>query len=135
MSRNGLLPGRITAGLRALAADRTGAPVVEFAMVLPVLLTAYLGSFVVLDAISCSRKVSVAANQVTDITSRYMSVTSGDLDTIMAATTQGPTCTLAWPMPPFMARDGPNSLPTLAPAPAPTFPETGRWRLAASQAA
>lgn len=74
--------------LRALAADRTGAPVVEFALVLPILLTAYLGSYVALDAISCSRKVSIAANQVTDITSRYMSVTSGDLDSIMAASTQ-----------------------------------------------
>ena len=88
MSAASALSGRIAAGLRALAADRTGTPVVEFALVLPVLLTAYLGSFVVLDAISCSRKVSIAANQVTDITSRYMSVTTGDLDTIMAATTQ-----------------------------------------------
>ena len=82
------LPVRIAAGLRALATDRTATPVVEFALVLPLLLTCYLSSFVVLDAISCSRKVSIAASQVTDITSRYMSVTTSDLDTIMAATTQ-----------------------------------------------
>ena len=74
--------------LRLLAADRTGTPVVEFAMVLPVLLTVYLGSYVALDAMACSRKVSIAASEVTDITSRYMSLTTADLDAIEAASAQ-----------------------------------------------
>lgn len=71
-----------------LRADQAGTPVVEFALVLPVLLTAYLGSYVALDAVSCSRKVSMTASQVTDVTSRYMALTTADLDMIEAASAQ-----------------------------------------------
>jgi hypothetical protein len=38
-------------------------------------------------------------------------------------------------MPPFIARAMPNSLPTDAPAPAPTLPSAGGASLAAAQAA
>ena len=52
-----------------------------------------------------------------------------------AATVIAPTLIDALPMPPFIARSVPNSLPTEAPAPAPTLPWVG-WLLdAASQAA
>src|SRR5436190_17449241 len=52
-----------------------------------------------------------------------------------AATVMPPTSTDAVPMPPFIARPMPNSLPTEAPAPAPTLPSASESRDAASQAA
>ena len=66
---------------------------------------------------------------------------AGSTTSPMAFTaTRAPTVTLpmrsdALPMPPFMACAGPNSLPTVAPAPAPTLPWAGGSKLAALQAA
>jgi hypothetical protein len=57
------------------------------------------------------------------------------LTAISAPTVTWPTRTLALPMPPFMAEAMPNSLPTVAPAPAPTLPCAGAALLAAAQAA
>ena len=54
---------------------------------------------------------------------------------ISAPTVTPSTLTLALPMPPFMACAPPNSLPTVAPAPAPTLPCSGGVRPAAWQAA
>ena len=51
-----------------------------------------------------------------------------------AATVMPSTHSDAMPMPPFMARPGPNSLPTVAPAPAPTLPCAVQVVLAASHA-
>jgi hypothetical protein len=52
-----------------------------------------------------------------------------------APTVMPATVTEALPMPPFIARSMPNSLPTVAPVPAPTLPCAGTSRLAAAQAA
>ena len=79
---------RFRAGLQRFAADTTGTPLVEFALVCPILLATYLGSFVALDATSCTRKVSIAAGQITDISSRYLALTTSDVDAILASTTQ-----------------------------------------------
>lgn len=79
---------RLRAELQHLAADSTGTPLVEFAMVCPILLATYMGSFVALDATSCTRKVSIAAGQITDISSRYLALTTADVDAIMASTSQ-----------------------------------------------
>jgi Flp pilus assembly protein TadG len=67
---------------------RAGVALVEFAIAVPVLITLYLGAFVLSDEISCSRKVTVTARTVTDLTTRYASMTSTQLATIMASSAQ-----------------------------------------------
>ena len=59
--------------LRGLARDARGVVIVEFAIVLPVLLTMYLGGFVISDMIACNRKVTVSARSLADLTSRNIS--------------------------------------------------------------
>ena len=63
-------------------------------------------------------------------TTSPMALTATSAPTVMA-----PTFSDALPMPPFIARPMPNSLPTQAPAPAPTLPWAGWAVLAASHAA
>lgn len=69
-----------------------GLALVEFAMVVPVLLSLYLGGYVVLDALTCNRKVTLAARSIADLTSRYSSVSASDLTTISGSATQ-----IMWP--------------------------------------
>jgi Flp pilus assembly protein TadG len=74
--------------LVALWRARAALALVEFAIAVPVLITLYLGAFVLSDEISCSRKVTVTARTVTDLTTRYASMTSTQLATIMASSAQ-----------------------------------------------
>ena len=47
--------------------------IVEFAICLPVLAVMYIGSYIVADEVSCSRKVSIATRTLTDLVSRSLS--------------------------------------------------------------
>lgn len=62
--------------LTGLRRDRAGAVMVEFAIVLPVLLTLFLGTFVISDTLSCYRKVTVAARTLADVVGRSVSPSS-----------------------------------------------------------
>jgi Flp pilus assembly protein TadG len=53
-----------------------GAALVEFAMVLPVLLTMFMGTYVISDSISCYRKVTVTARTLADLVGRNVSPSS-----------------------------------------------------------
>ena len=76
---------------RRLARDANGVVIVEFAIVLPVLLTMYLGGFVISDMIACNRKVTVAARALADLTSRNvspsLSYSSASVDPYLSAAT------------------------------------------------
>jgi Flp pilus assembly protein TadG len=67
------------------AADRRGASAVEFALLLPLLLTMYLGSIVITDAISADRQVTLVASTVAEIASQYTTVSSSDVANILSA--------------------------------------------------
>lgn len=56
--------------LTSLARDRNGAAMIEFAMVLPVLLGLFLGTFVISDTLHCYRKVTASARTLADLVSR-----------------------------------------------------------------
>ncbi|MEA1078891.1 hypothetical protein U8M15_28770, partial [Klebsiella pneumoniae] len=56
--------------------------------VMPVLMTLYLVGNVLSDAIACNRKVTTTARTIADLTSRFVSVRSSDVSTILAASTQ-----------------------------------------------
>lgn len=69
----------------ACAADTSGSSAVEFALVLPLMLTMYFGSIEVTDAISADRQITLVASTVADITAQYQSVTATDVNNILAA--------------------------------------------------
>ncbi len=62
--------------LRKIIRDAGGAVAVEFAVCLPVLLTMYMGSFVVTDMVSCNRKVTIATRALADLASHNLSPTA-----------------------------------------------------------
>ena len=55
----------------ALRRDTRAVALIEFAVVAPTLILLYLGSFVITDMISCNRKVTIAARELTDMSTRY----------------------------------------------------------------
>lgn len=76
--------GRIGRVLRCLRRDRSGVAFVELALVAPTLVLLYCGAYVVSDLVTCGRKVSLTAKTVTDLTTRYATVSSTDLTSIMS---------------------------------------------------
>lgn len=57
---------------RSIGRDARGVVLIEFALVVPVMLTMYLGAYVVSEMVMCNRKVTVAATTLTDLVSRNM---------------------------------------------------------------
>ncbi|MBU6266024.1 MAG: pilus assembly protein [Sphingomonadales bacterium] len=78
-----------------LSADDRGAAIVEFAMVLPMLLTLFLGTFVMSDTLSCYRKVTVAARSLADIISRSISPSSTPSAALLAPYFAGTQLTMS----------------------------------------
>jgi Flp pilus assembly protein TadG len=74
--------------LRRLTGDARGVALIEFALSLPILILMYLGAFQISDAISCNRKVTITTRSVADLTSRYATLSSSDLTSILNASTQ-----------------------------------------------
>ncbi|WP_068083697.1 TadE/TadG family type IV pilus assembly protein [Novosphingobium rosa] len=62
--------------LRRLLHNESGVAMVEFAIVLPVLITLFVSSYVLSDMISCHRKVTATTRALTDLASRSISPTS-----------------------------------------------------------
>jgi hypothetical protein len=70
-----------------LLRDRSGTALIEFAIVLPLLLTLFIGGYVCADMIASARKVTVATRALADLVSRNVSpsspVTSATLTTYL----------------------------------------------------
>lgn len=82
------MANRIVLRLRSLLANRSGNALIEFAVAFPVLLLLYTGTYVLSDAISCNRKVTVTARALTDLATRYPSLTQAEAATILNASAQ-----------------------------------------------
>jgi Flp pilus assembly protein TadG len=91
MSRAMSFLGRIMQGSRRRAArlqsDERGVSAVEFALLLPLMLTLYLGAVEISQAISADRKVTLTSRTMADLVSQVSSIDSGGLGDVFNAST------------------------------------------------
>jgi len=83
--------GRLALKLRRCSpvmADCRGSTLIEFAMVLPFLVTLYMGSYVLSDAVACKRKATTTARALSDLTARYTAMTAADTTLVLGAANQ-----------------------------------------------
>src|SRR3954470_20798985 len=73
--------------LRGFLADKRGVSAIEFAMLLPLMVTLYLGGAEVSQAIAIDRKMTLVARTLADLTSQSTNVTDANRDNIQAAAT------------------------------------------------
>ena len=71
--------------LRDFARARSGLAAVEFAAILPFMLTAYLGGIELGDGVAINRKVAVTTRAVADLASRYTTIKNADMASILGA--------------------------------------------------
>jgi len=71
--------------LRRFSRDREGVSAVEFAFVLPVMLTLYIGGVEVGDGFAVQFKATLAARTVTDLASQYVSINNAAMSGILNA--------------------------------------------------
>ncbi|MBB4197431.1 hypothetical protein CCR94_12530 [Rhodoblastus sphagnicola] len=67
---------------------RGGLAAIEFALILPIAIAMLFGEFVLGEALSINRKVSIASRTIADLVARKSSLTSANLSTILTASTQ-----------------------------------------------
>lgn len=71
--------------LRRFARDHEGVSAVEFAIVLPLMLSLYIGGVELGQGLQIKFKVTEAARTVTDITSQYVSIDAPTMSSILSA--------------------------------------------------
>lgn len=76
---------RLPRWARRFAGDARGVSAVEFALLLPLMITLYLGGTEISQAITASRKVTLVSRTVADLVSQYSSVSTTDINNILAA--------------------------------------------------
>jgi Flp pilus assembly protein TadG len=74
--------------LRRFARDRQGVSAVEFAVILPAMLSLYIGGAELGDGMSIQFRSTLAARTVTDLASQYVSIDNSTMSTILNATSQ-----------------------------------------------
>jgi Flp pilus assembly protein TadG len=76
---------RLRRWARRFGCDTKGVSAVEFALVLPLMLTLYLGGAEVAQAISASRKVTLASRTVADLASQYSTISEANMTNLLNA--------------------------------------------------
>jgi Flp pilus assembly protein TadG len=88
------LRSRVVAHARRLVRDQRGVSLIEFAMLLPLMLTLFVGAVEISQAVAIDRKVSIAARSVADLVAQVTSISDTERDNIFAAAKQ-----VAYPFP------------------------------------
>lgn len=78
---------RLTIALAKAAGDARGVAAVEFALLLPVMLTLYIGAVEVTQALTADRKIVLLTRTVGDLTTQSSRVAPADLEAILNAAT------------------------------------------------
>jgi Flp pilus assembly protein TadG len=71
--------------IERFAGDGRGVSAVEFAILLPVMLTLYLGSVETSQGVAAQRKVSLTAHALADVATQYTDITNADMSNILNA--------------------------------------------------
>ena len=80
---------RIEVLLRRFRRDRSGLAAVEFALIAPLMLTVYLGTFEVTQGLTQDRAVKLNASTITNLVAQYTTISaSRDMPDLFAATAQ-----------------------------------------------
>src|SRR5262245_15321117 len=72
--------------LERFAQDKRGVSAVEFAMLLPLMVTLYLGSVEITQGVSIDRKVTLTTRTVADLASQVSSINNSDMTNMLSAT-------------------------------------------------
>ena len=72
-------------GVARFAKARSGLAAVEFAMLLPIMMTLYLGCVEITTAVATQRKVTLTARALADLPSQFTAVTNADMTNILNA--------------------------------------------------
>ena len=75
----------IVKSIAHFAVEQSGLSAIEFAVLLPVMMTLYLGSVEASQGIAAQRKVTLTAHALADLASQYTDVTNADMSNILAA--------------------------------------------------
>ena len=81
------LAARMRRPLRDFAGDKRGVSAVEFAMLLPLMITLYIGGVEVSSAIAVDRKVTLVARTLGDLVAQSTAVNATDMTNILNAAT------------------------------------------------
>ena len=82
-----LLAARVRRPLRRFLREKRGVAAVEFAMLLPLMVTLYLGGVEVSSAIAVDRKVTLVARTLGDLVAQSTSLNATDMTNILNAAT------------------------------------------------
>jgi Flp pilus assembly protein TadG len=82
------VPAAVKSLMRRFARDNRGVSAVEAALVMPFMITLYLGGTQLSQAIDIDRKVTLTARTLADLTSRVASTSTTEVTTILNAATQ-----------------------------------------------
>lgn len=77
--------GSIPSFLRSFHEDRGGMAAVEFALILPFMLTIYIGGVEIGDGFAINTKVTEVAHSVADLASQYVTIDNSDISNILGA--------------------------------------------------
>jgi Flp pilus assembly protein TadG len=69
----------------SFAQDRRGVSAVEFAMLLPLMVTLYLGTVEITQGVAIDRKVTLTTRTVADLASQVSSINNADMTNILSA--------------------------------------------------
>ena len=81
-----LLIARTRRPIRRFLRDKRGVSAVEFAMLLPLMMTLYLGGVEVSQAVAVDRKVTLISRSLGDLVAQATTVTNADMTNILSAT-------------------------------------------------
>ncbi len=79
------ISSRLPRCLHGFAGDRAGVSAVEFALLLPVMLTLYLGSVELGNGLALQFKTTLAARTVADLASQYTQINNSTMSSILGA--------------------------------------------------